>query len=400
MKTYRYVAVNTMGQVIRGEQTANSQDDLQARLARLSLELISAKVPRKALSQRPRSLPLRDLINVLIHLQTLSQAGVPLIESLTDLRDSSDAQGVRSFVADLVDRIEAGSTLSQAMAQSPWPVDDVIVSLVQTGEATGKLPEVLHEIIENLKWTDEITEQTKKLLRAPAFTGAVVLGAIAFLMVYLVPQLLVFIKGIGGDIPFQTVLLIRTSEALQSHGYLLVAVPFLLWLLARAAARASPAWRERLDGWKLRAPPIGPILKKIIMARFANSFALMYRSGVSVIDALGFCKGLSTNFAYQKALDNALKSITEGQKISDAFAQLTLFPPLVIRMLRVGENTGGLDTALDNVSYFYRREVNDSVEKLQAAIQPALTVFLGGMVAWIMSSVLLPIYDVISKVKF
>jgi type IV pilus assembly protein PilC len=286
------------------------------------------------------------------------------------------------------------------MAQSPWPVDVVIVSLVQTGEATGKLPEVLVEVIENLKWTDEITEQTKKLLRTPAFTSVVVLGAIGFLMVYLVPQLLIFIKGTGSELPIQTIILIKTSSFLGSYGYLLILLPVALWLGAKALAKSSLFWRERIDGWKLQAPPIGPILKKIIMARFANSFALMYRSGVSVIDAIGYCKGLSPNYAYQRALDSALQSINEGQKISDAFARVTLFPPLVIRMLRVGENTGGLDKALENVSYFYRREVDDSVEKLQASIQPALTIFLGGMVAWIMSSVLLPIYDIVSKVKF
>ena len=400
MKTFQYVALGTAGNLVRGEQTADSQEDLQARLARLDLELISAKVPRKGFQLRARSLPTRDLINVLIHLQTLSQAGVPLIESLTDLRDSSDAATVKNFAADLVDRIEAGSTLSQAMAQSPWPVDVVIVSLVQTGEATGKLPEVLVEVIENLKWTDEITEQTKKLLRTPAFTSVVVLGAIGFLMVYLVPQLLIFIKGTGSELPIQTIILIKTSSFLGSYGYLLILLPVALWLGAKALAKSSLFWRERIDGWKLQAPPIGPILKKIIMARFANSFALMYRSGVSVIDAIGYCKGLSPNYAYQRALDSALQSINEGQKISDAFARVTLFPPLVIRMLRVGENTGGLDKALENVSYFYRREVDDSVEKLQASIQPALTIFLGGMVAWIMSSVLLPIYDIVSKVMF
>jgi len=401
MKAYRYVAVNAAGQTVRGEQNAESEADLEDRLARLELELLSAQAPREGgFRLRPRSLPPRELINVLIHLQTLSQAGVPLLESLTDLRDSSDSSVIKAFAADLVDRIEGGATLSQALAQSPWPIDDVMVSLVQTGEATGQLSEVLAEVIDNLKWTDEINAQTKKLLRTPAFTGALVLGAVGFLMVYLVPQLLTFIRGIGGEIPVQTRVLMAVSAGLSSYGYLVVVVPFVAWLLVLGLTRSSPDWRERIDGWKLRLPPVGPILKKIILARFANSFALMYRSGVSVLDAIGYCKGLSSNFAYQRALDRALQSISEGQRISDAFGSISLFPPLVVRMLRVGENTGGLDKALSNVSYFYRREVNDAVDRLQASIQPALTVFLGGMVAWILSSVILPIYDVIAQVKF
>lgn len=399
MKEYRYRAVNTAGEIVRGKQAAESPRDLEDRLARQQLELLEASVPRQGWSLRPRSLPVRDLINVLIHLQTLSAAGVPLLDALIDLRDSSDAATIRGFVADLVDRIEGGAPLSRAMAESPWPIDEVVINLVMTGETTGKLPEVLHEIIENLKWTDEVVQQTKKVLRTPAFTGAVVLAAVVFLLVYLVPQLLQFIASMGGEVPVQTRALMWTSRHLISHGYLLVAVPVALWGFVRLLTRRSTVWRERIDDWKLRVPPIGPILKKIIMARFANSFALMYRSGVSVIDAIGYCRGLSNNYAYQRALESALQGITEGQKISDAFGRLSLFPPLVIRMLRVGENTGALDRSLDNVSYFYRREVNDAVEKLQASIQPALTFFLGGMVAWIISAVLLPIYDLIATIK-
>ena len=400
MNPYRYVAVNAAGALVRGEQNAASETDLEDRLARQQLELLSAQPVRQGFGRRQRRLPVQELINVLIHLQTLSQAGVPLLEALVDLRDTSDSSAVSAFAADLVDRIEGGATLSKAMAESPWPLDPVIVSLVQTGEATGQLPEVLAEVIENLKWTDEINSQTRKLLRTPAFTAVVVLGAVAFLMIYLVQQLLVFIRSIGGEIPPQTVALIWFSSLLVNQGWLLVALPVVAWLALRAIAAASPEWRERIDWWKLSVPPIGPVLRKIVLARFANSFALMYRSGVSVMDALAYCKGLSPNAAYQNTLERVLRAISEGQRISDAFAAHPLFPPLVVRMLRVGENTGALDKALANVSYFYQREVKDAVEKLQAAIQPVLTIFLGAMVAWILSAVILPIYDVISKVRF
>jgi type IV pilus assembly protein PilC len=307
---------------------------------------------------------------------------------------------VKAFVTDVVDRIEGGSKLSDAFADSPFKMDRVVVSLIRTGEATGKLPEVLQELVESLKWSDEIATQTRKLLVAPAFAGTVVLGAVGFLMVYLVPQLLSFIKTLGGELPPQTRVLLVVSGFLTTYWYLLPVCAGAIYAGVKLLMRASSTAHLWIDNLKLRFPPVGPILKKIIMARFSNSFGLMYRSGVSVLDALEFCKGLSPNRAFQKAVADATSNISEGQKISDAFQLTGLFPPLVIRMLRVGENTGGLDKALTNVSYFYTREVNDSIEKLQGAIQPALTVFLGGMVAWIMSSVLLPIYDMISKVKF
>ena len=399
MLEFNYRAITPEGRTISGRQSATSESDLEARLGRLQLELLKATPVGAATVFARKKLETKELINIFIHMQTLSQAGVPLFDSLIDLRDSADTPSVRRFISDLVDRIEGGATLSDALEQSPAGIDKVNISLIRTGEATGKLPEVLAELVESLKWSDEIAAQTKKLLTYPVFAGTVVLGAVGFLMIYLVPQLLGFIKNLGGTVPLQTRALVAFSGFLVNYWYtipLFVVVVGAAWIIA---IRLSPAARLWIDGAKLRAPIFGPILKKIIMARFAKSFGLMYRSGVSVLDALGFCATLSTNAAFRKAINGAALSISQGQKVSDAFAGTALFPPLVVRMIRVGESTGGLDKALENVSYFYTREVNDAIGKLQSLIQPVLTLVLGGMIAWIMSSVMLPIYDLISKVK-
>ena len=400
MLEFNYRAITPEGRTISGRQSATSESDLEARLGRMQLELLKASPVRAASLFARKRLESKELINIFIHMQTLSQAGVPLFESLIDLRDSADTPTVRRFISDLVDRIEGGASLSDALEQSPAGIDKVNISLIRTGEATGKLPEVLAELVESLKWSDEIAAQTKKLLMYPVFAGTVVLGAVGFLMIYLVPQLLGFIKNLGGTVPLQTRALVAFSGFLVNYWYTIpvfVVVVGAAWI---TAIRLSPAARLWIDNAKLRVPVIGPILKKIIMARFAKSFGLMYRSGVSVLDGLGFCATLSTNAAFRKAISGAALSISQGQKVSDAFAATTLFPALVVRMIRVGESTGGLDKALENVSYFYTREVNDAIEKLQGMIQPVLTLVLGGMIAWIMSSVMLPIYDLISKVKF
>jgi type IV pilus assembly protein PilC len=400
MLEFSYRAVTAEGRTISGRQSATSESDLEARLGRMQLELLQAKPVRAASMFARKKLESKELINIFIHMQTLSQAGVPLFESLIDLRDSADTPSVRRFISDLVDRIEGGASLSDALDQSPAGIDKVNISLIRTGEATGKLPEVLAELVESLKWSDEIAAQSKKLMMYPVFAGTIVLGAVGFLMIYLVPQLIGFIKNLGGVVPIQTRALVAFSNFLVGYWYtipLFIGAVAAVWI---TAVRMSPEARLWVDEWKLKFPLFGPILKKIIMARFARSFGLMYRSGVSVLDAMGYCQSLSTNAAFRKAIGSAAKSISQGQKVSDAFAATTLFPALVVRMIRVGETTGGLDKALDNVSYFYTREVNDSIEKLQGLIQPVLTLFLGGMIAWIMSSVMLPIYDLISKVKF
>ena len=400
MLEFNYRAITAEGRTLSGRQSATSESDLEARLSRMQLELLQAKPVRAASFFARKGLERKELINIFIHMQTLGQAGVPLFESLIDLRDSADTSSVRRFISDLVDRIQGGASLSDALEQSPAGIDKVNVSLIRTGEVSGKLPEVLLELIENLKWADEVAAQTKKLLMYPVFAGTVVLGVLGFLMVYLVPQLLGFIKSLGGSVPIQTRALVAFSSFLVNFWYTLplaVALVSVIWMVA---VRLSPEARLWIDGAKLRVPLFGPILKKIIMARFAKSFGLMHRSGVSVLDALKFCESLSTNAAFRKAISGANQNISDGQKVSDAFAATTFFSPLVVRMIRVGESAGALDKALENVSYFYTREVNDAIEKLQGLIQPVLTLVLGVMVAWIMSSVLLPIYDIISTVKF
>ena len=400
MIDFNYRAITADGRVISGRQSAISEADLEARLGRMQLELLQAKPVRTASLFLRKRLESKELINIFIHLQTLSEAGVPLFESLLDLRDSADTVSVRRFISDLVDRIESGASLSEALAQSPAGVDKVTVSLIHTGEATGKLPEVLAELVESLKWSDEIAAQTKQLLIYPVFAATVVLGAIGFLMIYLVPQLLGFIKNLGGTTPVQTRALVAFSNFLVNYWFtipLLVGLVAFVWILA---VRLSPETKLWIDGVKLRAPLLGPILKKIIMARFAKSFGLMYRSGVSMLDALKLCESLSTNEAFRQAISGAALSISQGQKVSEAFSATRLFPPLVVRMIHVGETTGGLDKALDNVSYFYTREVKAAIAKLQGLIPPTLTLVVGGMIAWIMSSVMLPIYDLISTIQF
>ncbi len=399
MQEFAYRAITPEGRTISGRQAAANEADLEARLGRMQLELLSIKPVRASLFAR-KKLESKELIGVFIHIQTLSQAGVPLFESLIDLRESADTESVKRFASDLVDRIEGGASLSDALDQSPAGIEKVNISLIRTGEATGKLPEVLTELVESLKWSDEITSQTKKLLTYPVFAGTVVLGAVGFLMIYLVPQLLGFINTLGGEVPIQTKALVAFSNFLVKFWYTIPIAIMAVTAGLLAMVRVSPAAKLWVDGAKLRLPVTGPILKKIILARFAKSFSLMYKSGVSVLDALHYCENLSTNTAFRKAINTAAQNISDGQKVSDAFTGTALFPPLVVRMIRVGETTGGLDKSLQNVSYFYTREINDSIGKLQGLIQPALTVLLGGMIAWIMSSVMLPIYDMISKVKF
>jgi len=220
-----------------------------------------------------------------------------------------------------------------------------------------------------------------------------------FLIIYMVPQLRMFVKSMGQTLPLQTQILFLVSDLLVAYWYLLPTLPLLAFFGVRLLLNHNPLARLRFDGIKLRVPVLGSILRKIILARFANTFALLYASGIPILESIRTTQGVVGNLVIRSGLERVEQLIIEGQNVTAAFHSTGFFPPLVIRMLRVGENTGALDEALLNVSYFYNRDVRESVQKMQQLIEPLLTLIMGGMLGWIMLSVLGPVYDVISKIK-
>ena len=401
MALYSYRAIDARGARRRGRIEAANLLDLEQRLARMGLDLVRGARSRAAARLAGRvSVKRRELIDFCFHLQQLAQAGVPIVESLADLRDSADGPGLRDVVAGLVEAIEGGRSLSQALADFPQTFDRVFVSLVRSGEQSGRLPEVLQSLVESLKWQDELAAQTRKLLLYPAFAATLVVAMIFFLMLYLVPQLTALLRALGQEIPLQARLLIAVSGVFAGGWWAILAAPVAGWLGLRLAARSNPALAQRLDRGKLSLPLVGPILRRIMLSRFASSVASMYAAGITVLDAIRSSEEIVGNRALESALRGVRRRIAEGASLTAAFEETRMFPPLVVRMLRVGENTGALDTALLNVSYFYNREVREAIAGLQALLGPLLIVVLGAVLFWVIVAIFGPLYDVLTKVKF
>jgi type IV pilus assembly protein PilC len=399
MALYSYRAVNELGKSTKGLQDAANLVDLEVRLKRNGLDLIDAKIDRGTIGLGRGKIKRPELITFFFNLEQLTRAGVPLLESLADLRDTMNAPHFREIIASLVESIEGGKKLSQAMAEHPDGFDKIFISLTHAGEESGRLPEVFEHITESLKWQDEMASHTKTILIYPIFVGLIVLGITFFLMIYLVPQLVSFIQGMGQEIPLQTRILLATSSFFVNYWYVIIGVPIIVPILAKLAIISSPAMQLKLDHFKLNIWLIGPILRKIILARFANTFAIMYGSGISILNCIDISRDVVNNRAVAQSLSDVALEIESGKNLTQSFQSTDMFPPLVIRMLKVGEATGSLDKALLNVSYFYDRDVKDSIKKVQVMIEPTMTIILGTLLGWVMLSVLSPIYDLIGKVK-
>jgi type IV pilus assembly protein PilC len=398
MPSFQYKAIDRDGRKTRGRLDAYNEVDLELRLRKMGLDLITSRpLARNAPAIGSSNVTRQDLITFCFDMEQISRAGIPLVEGLRDLRDGLENPRFREVLTSALEDIEGGKTLSEALAAFPKVFNKVFISLIRAGELSGQLTDVFENLGTTLRWQDELIAQTRKLLIYPAMVFFVVGGVVIFLLLYLVPQVVGLLKTMGLDLPLQTRVLIKLSELTSDYWYLLLIIPLLTIGIGTVAIQSSARARYAFDYFLLRLPVVGQILEKILLARFANFFALMYRSGITILEAIRTSEDIVANDYVADGLRRAGQQINAGENLSEAFQNLGMFPPLVVRMLRVGENTGALDTALMNVTYFYNRDVKESVDKALKLLEPTLTLFLGIILALILFSVLTPVYDILGQ---
>lgn len=397
MPILNYVAIDSRGKRQKGSLNAVSEPDLEARLLTMDLSLISSREEKLGKRSGRRGVTRKDLINLCFHLEQLIRAGVPLLDGLEDIQQTTDNRNLKIILSSIIADLQGGKLFSEALAAYPQVFDKVFITLVQAGESTGGLADIFDELTRSIKWRDELISKTKQLLTYPAIVSLVMAGSIGFMFGYLVPQLVDFLINMGQTLPLQTRLLIAISDFFVVWWWALLGFPPLTIFLILFMAKQNRQVRYRLDQFKISAWVIGPILYKIMLARMSNTLSMMYAAGIPFIESIRMNREISNNLVVEAALDQVADSISQGTQITVAFAQAGIFSPLVLRMLKIGETTGALDQSLKNVSYFYDREVDEDVNRLQSMIEPALIVILGGMLGFVIISVLGPVYDMLGK---
>jgi len=399
MALYKYKAINELGKTVSGTIDSRDENDAEVQLHHRDLDLVSIKpVKSYNLSFGNRSVPRRDLITFTFYLEQQMLAGIPILEGLHELQNNIDNRTLRAVTAGLIEKVEGGMKLSEAMAGYSGTFDPVFVSLISAGESSGKLSQILNSISENLKWEDEITSQAKKAAMYPLFVAIAVMSVVIALMVFLVPELVKFIITMNQELPWHTLVLIFVSDTIRNYGHYIFLTSLGITALLYIVYQQSSKMKHHVDNIKLRLWLVGSIQQKIIMSRFTYNFALLYESGITVMDCLKIGEGIVGNRVVAEAISDAAQSISEGEGISKSFEKTNLFPKLVLRMLSVGESTGALETSLLNISYFYNRDVKEALDKLQSLMGPVMTAVLGAILAWVIISVLGPIYNTLTTV--
>lgn len=398
MDRYKYRAINANGRQVRGVIAAANEVDLHNQLHSSGLELVQCAVisdKKNFLANlTTKKVEIRDVIQLFTHLNQMQGAGVPLMDSLSDIRDTTEHNGLRDIMSGIYRDVSEGSSLSEAMSRHPRVFTNLYVSLVASGEETGDLTAVYEQLIRYLKWVDVMQTKVRKATRYPMFVSGFVVLTVVVMMAVVVPQIVGFIEGeLNTDIPIYTRALIATSDFCVNYWWAMIIGPIALIVTYKLSRNLSDAIAFKLDLMWLNSPMFGDLIRKINIARFSQTFGALFASGIPVLQGLDAAQQTVSNLAIADALDGVKEHVQNGAPLSEAFNVSGEFPSMVIRMIKVGEESGNLKHTLDEVSEFYTKDVDEAVEAMITMIEPMLTLILGSLIMWIAAGVFGPIYE-------
>lgn len=400
MKHFRYKAINDQGKYVSGKLAAQNPSELSALLKAAQLELISFKEEKTGgLSLFGNTIRPKEIITIFVHLEQLERSGVPIADSIQDLIESADSANVKSLMTEVAESIKNGSLFSESLAKRPDIFSTTYIGLIAMGEKTGNLSTAFNSIIEDIKWTMDIKRKTRKATTGPMFGIVLMFVILGIMTSVVVPKVTGFLTMQSIDLPIITVALVKFSDFVKGNWYIILMTPVVMFILVKILRKSSEEMAVIIDDFKLKLPIFGPIMNKIDSAKFCQFFSMTFKSGLGVLECLDASSGVVKNMAVKKSIQTVKQQVSEGHPLSKSIAATGYFPNLVVRMFKVGEESGNMESALNNIKFFYDREINDSIDRLVAMIQPTITMVMGGMIAWITIAVFGPIYATFSKLN-
>lgn len=339
-----------------------------------------------------RGVKQRDVVALARQLSTLFEAKVPVVQTFRTLIGESSGGAARGYLVEVLDDVQAGMSMSQAMGKHPQMFSPFFVNMVRSGEESGKLDEVFTFLADYIERNYELLTKTRNALIYPAFILVAFTGVLVLMLTVVIPKLTIIITEAGQTIPFYTQLVIWVSDFLRNFGVL------LLFLIAMGGVFLAyyvktPAGMRAWSRTQLTLPIIGNLFQKFYLARMADNMQTLISAGIPIVRALQITADVVGNEIYRGIVLEAVEAVRGGSTIAEAFARHPEIPALLTQMMRVGEETGKLDQILKAISRFYTREVDNLVDNLVALIEPVLILFLGLGIGLIVASVLVPIYN-------
>ncbi len=401
MPVFDYTAKNaTTGQITKGQLDVPSRDDVLGHLRKNRLILVSLREAPKSIAFKlpGKGIKTRDIVIFTRQFATMINSGLPLVQSLTILATQTENPKLKDVTRAVVFDVEAGNTLADALAKHPTAFPALYVNMVAAGEAGGILDTILLRLATFLEKNDKLIRKVKSAMIYPAVIGAVALGAIVILLVFVIPVFQEMFASVGSDLPLPTRIVILMSDVLQSYWWaILVAIG--AGVFAFKKFNDTHGGKRKVDAMLLRMPVLGDVLRKSAVSRFTRTLGTLVSSGVSILDGLEITAKTAGNTIIQDAIMQSRASIAGGDTIAAPLDKSGVFPPMVISMIAVGEQTGGLDEMLSKIADFYDDEVDVAVGGLLSLMEPLMILFLGIVVGGMIVAMYLPIFGMMNTIQ-
>lgn len=402
MPTFEYKARTPEGEVRDGIVTASSEEAALDALQQNKLTVIAVReaAPPSFLGRsvlfgaRVRH---KDVVIFSRQIATLFEARIPVVEALKTLMGEAEKQALKQVIAEILDDVAGGMSLSQSMGKHPQAFSSFYVNLVRSGEESGKLQEIFTYLADYMERSYYLTSKARNAMIYPAFVLLAFTGVLIVMLVVVFPRLISIFEETGQQVPFYTQAIIFVSLVLRRWGLLLLLIlaggAALLWRWGQ-----TPPGRMFFHRLQVSVPIIGELYRKLFMARLTDNLQTLIMGGIPIVRALSITGDVVGNVVYQQAIERAIESVKAGSTISAAFAETPEIPQLVTQMIRIGEQSGRLDFILGSIAKFYRREVDSVLENIVALIEPALIIFLGVGIGGLVASVLVPLYNLVGAI--
>lgn len=400
MPQFVYKAKDAVGKTVKGMMSAADEMELATVLEREKEQyLLVAREVRAAKGwELGRGITRKDLITFTHHLASLLSAGISIYDALQEMCNRGEARRLKRILDDVSQKVAEGLSFSEALQQHPKAFPELYVSIVKAGETTGTLENSLQDLLRFLEWQEALAAEVKGATTYPLVVLSSIALIVTLLFIFVIPRLTLMLTQLKAPMPLPTQILIALSTALTQYWSILLA-GLVVAIIGYVLAKRTPSGRLALDRLKLSIPIIGDLNRKLALARFSHYFAILYRAGIGIVSTLNVLEQVVGNKVLGLGIREACERVQRGESIVKSLQACREFPDIVLRMIALGEITGRLDTALDNASQYYDREVPASVKKVLSVLQPALIFALAGTVLFIALAFYLPMFRVIASIK-
>ena len=402
--SYAYRVRTREGQVVAGKMEADGEAAVASRLRsqgfipiQISKEgRVSAKTELHIL---PQKVKLKDLAVFSRQFATMINSGLSLLRALNILAEQTENPLLAKTIGQLRDDVERGSSLSGAMSKHPKVFSSLFVAMVKAGETGGQLDTVLMRVADNYEADYRLRQKVKSAMTYPVVVAGIAVILVIVMLLFIVPTFAAMFEDLGGTLPLPTQILLMLSNSAKFIIPVFIVVAIASFITYKRLRRTSAGFRYRADRVKLKAPIFGDLFQKVAVSRFTRTLALLLRAGVPVLQALDIVAESTGNEVLTRAAGDVRESVRSGESMAAPLGRHPVFPPMVVQMISVGEDTGALDAMLDKVSDFYDQEVESTTESLTSLIEPIMIAVLGGIVGAMVIALYMPMFKIFELIK-